>query len=431
MEKYLDENRMRKNERIKELEKEWFDEVKRMKIIHETTVNRLIEQHDREIETLQNFQTKFGNLDELLLKWQTNSERMESLHHKLTIEQDKLLNQRLNDIDVKDKQIEKIENKWSQLANDLKMEKETSDQLKNLFIRTVDDQKQLVQKEREQLRDDRNELEIERKKFFEERRSIENELKQTRESINQMQQDQRKQDEQLKIKQNELNQQLIDLMKKENEWKVNYERENDRLTKQSKQFEIDQLKLVNDLNDLKRTQEILNSERKTFEQKKELFDKEKIKLENLAISIVKRSEELEVLGETVNEDRKANERLLNESEKLKKEFDEKFKILEANLMDLKRREQHLERQSELVHQEWQELQNEKMNILCSLCSSSLNQYKQNEHKIDDFLNVLQSPSNLYLDIDDNDRSLLVWQLSAQEENALLEEETEFLKTLKK
>ena len=386
MERYLNESRSKTNDRIKELENEWLNEVKRLKTIHETTVGRLIEHHEqdldrlkkikeREIETLQNFQTKFGNLDELLVKWQQNSESMENLHHKLTIEQDRLLNQRLTDIDLKDKQIENIEQKWSQLANNLKYERESSDQLKGLFIKTVDEQKQLIQREKEQLRDDRNEFENERKKFFDERRSIELELERGRELINQTQLDQRKQDEILNAKQTELNQQQIDSIRKENEWKMNYERERDRLNELSKQLDKDQLKLANDLSELKRAQDALSAERTLFEQKKELFDKEKIKLENLAISIVKRSEELEELSETVNQDRKENERLFSESEKLKKEFDEKLKILEANLLDLKRRELHLERQSEIVHQEWQELQNEKLHILCSLCSSSLNQGK--------------------------------------------------------
>lgn len=51
-------------------------------------------------------------------------------------------------------------------------------------------------------------------------------------------------------------------------------------------------------------------------------------------------------------------------------------------------------------------------------------------KVDEFLNVVQS-SNLYMNINENDRSLLVWQITGQEENAILEEETEFLKTLKR
>lgn len=50
--------------------------------------------------------------------------------------------------------------------------------------------------------------------------------------------------------------------------------------------------------------------------------------------------------------------------------------------------------------------------------------------MDEFLNVLHS-SNLYLNISENDRSLLIWQLTGQEEGALLEEETEFLKSLRK
>lgn len=382
MERYLDENRAKSNEKIKQLEREWFGEVQRLKTIHETTVGRLIEQHEqdlerlrkikeREIETLQSFQTKFGDLDELLVKWQQNSQKMESLQHKLSIEQDKLLGQRLSDIDVKDKQIENIEQKWLQLAGNLQSERESSEQLKSLFVRTVEDQKQFVQKEREQLREDRNEFENERNRFADERRQIELKLEKSRDLIDQSAIDQRKQDESLRAKEKKLNDQQIELMRKENEWRVNYERESDRLAGQAKQLDKEQLRLSGEQNELKRGRDALNSERKLFEQKKELFDKEKAKLEALAATIVKRSEELQDLSETVNLDRKENERLFNESEKLKREFDEKLKLLEANLLELKRRELQLERQSEIVHREWQELQEAKLHVLCSLCSGSL------------------------------------------------------------
>ena len=384
MQRYLDENRTKSNEKIKELEKEWFGEVARLKTIHETTVGRLIEQHEqdlerlrklkeREIETLQSFQTKFGNLDELLVKWQQNSQKMESLQANLSVEQDKLLGQRLSDIDVKDKQIENIEAKWLKLAGDLQAEREAAEQLKSLFIRTVDDQKQLVQSEKEQLRKDRIEFENERNRFAEERRQIELRLEKSRDLIDQAAVDQRKQAESLRAKEKELNDQQIELMRKENEWKVNYERESDRLTSQAKQLDREQLKLTGEQSELKRSRDNLTAERKLFEQKKELFDKEKAKLEVLAATIVKRSEELEELSETVALDRKENERLFNESEKLRKDFDEKLKILEVNLVDLKRLEMQLERQSELVHREWQELQDAKQHVLCSLCSGSLNQ----------------------------------------------------------
>lgn len=384
MERYLEENRAKSNEKIKELEQEWFGEVQRLKTIHETTVGRLIEQHEqdlerlrkikeREIETLQSFQTKFGNLDELLVKWQQNSSKMESLQAKLSIEQDKLLGQRLSDIDVKDKQIENIEQKWLQLADNLRSERDAAEQLKSLFVRTVEDQKQFVQKEREQLRDDRNEFENERNRFADERRQIELKLEKSRDLIDQTAVDQRKRDESLRAKEKQLNDQQLELMRKENEWRVNYERESDRLASQAKQLDKEQLRVSGEQNELKRGREALNAERKLFEQKKELFDKEKAKLEVLAGTIVKRSEELQELSETVNLDRKENERLFNESEKLKGEFDEKLKLLEANLFELKRRELQLERQSELVHREWQELQEAKLHVLCSLCSGSLNQ----------------------------------------------------------
>ena len=384
MERYLEENRAKSNEKIKELEQEWFGEVQRLKTIHETTVGRLIEQHEqdlerlrkikeREIETLQSFQTKFGNLDELLVKWQQNSSKMESLQAKLSIEQDKLLGQRLSDIDVKDKQIENIEQKWLQLADNLRSERDAAEQLKSLFVRTVEDQKQFVQKEREQLRDDRNEFENERNRFADERRQIELKLEKSRDLIDQTAVDQRKRDESLRAKEKQLNDQQLELMRKENEWRVNYERESDRLVSQAKQLDKEQLRVSGEQNELKRGRETLNAERKLFEQKKELFDKEKAKLEVLAGTIVKRSEELQELSETVNLDRKENERLFNESEKLKGEFDEKLKLLEANLVELKRRELQLERQSELVHREWQELQEAKLHVLCSLCSGSLNQ----------------------------------------------------------
>lgn len=384
MERYLDENRAKSNEKIRALEKEWFGEVARLKTIHETTVGRLIEQHEqdlerlrkikeREIETLQSFQTKFGNLDELLVKWQVNSQKMENLQHQLSAEQDKLLGQRLSDIDVKDKQIENIEAKWLKLAGDLQAERESSEQLKSLFIKTIDDQKQFVQAEKEQLRADRNEFENERNRFADERRQIELKLEKSRDLIDQAAVDQRKQAESLRAKENELNDRQIELMRKENEWKVNYERESDRLASQGKQVDKEQLRLAGEQSELKRSAESLSSERRLFEQKKELFDKEKAKLEVLAATIVKRSEELEELSQTVNLDRKENERLFNESEKLKRELDEKLKILEVNLIDLKKRELQLERQSELVHREWQELQEAKLHVLCSLCSSSLSQ----------------------------------------------------------
>ncbi|CAG2104852.1 unnamed protein product [Medioppia subpectinata] len=440
-EKDMEEMRGRHGDRVEHLESEWQREVERLKAMHSSVTQKLSEEHEHdlsrirkikehEIESVNALQNHGLSLESLLSKWEKSAAHIEELHKNVISKQEDILKNKFTDIEVKNKRLDEVEVNWHSLVNELEVERSRcSDEQKKLYD-TIEQQKQLIQSEQKRHFEERLELERDRKKLTEERLTFDAECNRLRDNMRKendlLAEDRLKAKEEftnLEMRRNEQNIKELDsqqnLNKERNEIKLLFrDIEEKRNTLHKEESAIHQMRIS------------LQSEQHSLEQRKLMFDMEKVKMQELAQEIAKRAEELESLGEIALHEKREGHMAMDEAEKFRIELDSKLKFIENSFTKLREEEEKLNKLKVKVQQELDYIKETKDNYVCNLCSSGLNRVRMTgmtKNSIPDFTNLtpFYAP-NQWSGVPDTDRALLIWQITGQQDAALLEQETAFI-----
>ncbi|CAG2181574.1 unnamed protein product [Oppiella nova] len=124
---------------------------------------------------------------------------------------------------------------------------------------------------------------------------------------------------------------------------------------------------------------------------------------------------------------------MDEAEKFRVELDSKLKFIENSFTKLRAEEEKINKMKVKVEQELDFIKETKDNIVCNLCSSGLNRVKLNgmtRTSLQDMANVPSFyGSNQWSGLPD-DRALLIWQITGQQDAALLQQETAFINAIR-
>lgn len=106
------EQRDKYAKKLEQLEREWREEVDRIKANHQEQIKSLMEGHEAdlqrirriketEIESINSLQNQGLTLDALVQRWQANADQISKLHQDLIAKQDQLLVQKVDQLEVK------------------------------------------------------------------------------------------------------------------------------------------------------------------------------------------------------------------------------------------------------------------------------------------------------------------------------------------
>jgi chromosome segregation ATPase len=379
----MEDLRRRYNERVQYLENEWEKEVERLKEMHSSSIKKLTEQHEQdlsrirrikeqEIESVNALQNHGSSLESLLSKWEKSAQQIEELHRSVITKQEEILKEKFTDIEHKNKRLDDVELNWHSLINELEKERNRcTDEQKKLYD-IIEGQKLLLQTEQKRINEELLELENDKKKLAEEKHKFEIESNYARDSI-------KKEthifnEERIKLKDEIMK---IELQKKqlviqEIECKQDLQKERDEINKMFRDIEDKRSELHREQSQLQRLSMSLQSEQHNFEQRKIMFDIEKVKMQDLALEIAKRAEELESLSEIALHEKREGNLAMDEADKFKKELDSKLEFIENSFAQLRKDEDRINREKIKVQEEWKVIKETKDTIVCNLCGSGLN-----------------------------------------------------------
>lgn len=464
-EKEMEEMRRRQGDRLQSLEKEWHSEVDRLKKMHNNNVKKLIEQHEQdiarirkikeqEIESVNSLQNHGLSLDHLLGKWEASAQQIETLHKSVIAKQEQILKEKFVSLETKDKKFDAIEINWNSLINELEKERNKMNLEQKKLSEIIEEQKSILQNEQKQIIQER--FEIENKK-----REFENEKKQFILDQNYAQENFNKSKEQFQIEYIKLKEEKAQFEEdkrqqniKELEWKHEMQKEKNDLDNLFGEIEQKRIEINKQQSQLQISLFTLQNEQHQFEQKKIKFDNEKVKLQELANVISKRAEELEGLSEITMQERQEGNAAMDEAERLKLDLDERLQYLERTFNQLKKEEENINKSKKSLDEQWKILKETKDELVCSLCGSGLSKgkpmkscfkdivdnkfqflilakLKANFYDFNQFYNQNNYPQlNELNGIQESEKALLIWQITAQQDAALLAEETAFVNAIR-
>ena len=120
---------------------------------------------------------------------------------------------------------------------------------------------------------------------------------------------------------------------------------------------------------------MIDFERQQLDQVKDIFEKEKSKLQQLAIQVKERGNELESFSEYVLKQKEETEMIRDNIIILKDSLDKQSKHLEQRVKLMNQTESNLAQEYSRLNTEWNELNIAKQSILCSMCNMSINRGK--------------------------------------------------------
>lgn len=379
----MEDLRRRYNERVQYLENEWEKEVERLKEMHSNTTKKLTEQHEQdlsrmrrikeqEIESVNALQNHGSSLESLLSKWEKSAQQIEELHRSVITKQEEILKEKFTDIDQKNKRLDDVELNWQTLINELEKERNRCTDEQRKLYDIIEGQKQILQTEQKRIKEEQLELESDKRKLDEERHKFDIECINARESI------QREKDilneELIKLK-DETNK--IEVKKKERiiqemGSKQELQKEKEEMNKMLRNIEDKRSELHKEQSQLQRLTMTLQSEQHSFEQRKMMFDSEKVKMQDLALQIAKRAEELESLSEIALHEKREGNLAMDEADRFRKELDSKLEFIENSFAQLRKDEDRVNKEKVKVQEEWKFLKETKDSVVCNLCGSGLN-----------------------------------------------------------
>jgi hypothetical protein len=379
----MEDLRRRYNERVQYLENEWEKEVERLKEMHNSSIKKLTEQHEQdlsrirrikeqEIESVNALQNHGSSLESLLSKWEKSAQQIEELHRSVITKQEEILKQKFTDIEQKNKRLDDVELNWHSLINELEKERNRcTDEQKKLYD-IIEGQKLLLQTEQKRINEELLELENDKKKLAEEKHKFEIESNYARDSI-------KKEthifnEERIKLKDEimKIEVQKKQLVIQEIECKQDLQKERDEINKMFRDIEDKRSELHREQSQLQRLSMSLQSEQHNFEQRKIMFDIEKVKMQDLALEIAKRAEELESLSEIALHEKREGNMAMDEAEKFKKELDSKLEFIQNSFAQLRKEEDRINKEKIKLHEESKVINETKDTIVCNLCGSGLN-----------------------------------------------------------
>jgi hypothetical protein len=379
----MEDLRRRYNERVQYLENEWEKEVERLKEMHNSSIKKLTEQHEQdlsrirrikeqEIESVNALQNHGSSLESLLSKWEKSAQQIEELHRSVITKQEEILKQKFTDIEQKNKRLDDVELNWHSLINELEKERNRcTDEQKKLYD-IIEGQKLLLQTEQKRINEELLELENDKKKLAEEKHKFEIESNYARDSI-------KKEthifnEERIKLKDEimKIEVQKKQLVIQEIECKQDLQKERDEINKMFRDIEDKRSELHREQSQLQRLSMSLQSEQHNFEQRKIMFDIEKVKMQDLALEIAKRAEELESLSEIALHEKREGNLAMDEAEKFNKELDSKLEFIQNSFAQLRKEEDRINKEKIKLHEESKVINETKDTIVCNLCGSGLN-----------------------------------------------------------
>lgn len=455
--------RRRNNERVQYLENEWQREVERLKESHSNAMRKVSEDHEQdlsrlrrikeqEIESVNALQNHGLSLEALLDKWEKSAQQIEQLHKSVITKQEEILKHKFSDIEVKNKHLEDVEVNWHSLITELEIERSRcSDETKKLYD-IIEQQKQLLQSEQRQVMEDKLFLEENKKKQIQEKQSFDTECNRIRDALRK--ETEAVNEERIKLKEelNCLEAKKNEINLKEIESKQTLKKEKEEINRLFKEAEERRNELHREATQLQHQRMALQAEQHQLEQRKLMFDVEKHKMQDLAQEIAKRAEELETLSEIALHEKREGHLAMDEADKFKRELDSRLKFIEESFAKLRTEEDRVNKTKVRVEQELEYIKETKDNIVCNLCGSGLNRglpsirFNSNLSKVysfsaklngitknslNDFNNIsaFMGP-NQWSGMQDTDRALLIWQITGQQDAALLEQETAFVNAIR-
>jgi Fas-binding factor 1 len=379
----MEDLRRRYNERVQYLENEWEKEVERLKEMHSSSMKKLTEQHEQdlsrirrikeqEIESVNALQNHGSSLESLLSKWEKSAQQIEQLHRSVITKQEEILKEKFTDIEQKNKRLDDVELNWHSLINELEIERNRcTDEQKKLYD-IIEGQKLLLQTEKKRINEQLLELESDKKKLLEEKHKFEMESNYARDSIKK--ETDTFNEERIKLKDEimKMEVQKKQLIIQEMESKQDLQKERDEINKMFRDIEEKRSELHREQSQLQRLSMSLQSEQHNFEQRKIMFDIEKVKMQDLALEIAKRAEELESLSEIALHEKREGNLAMDEADKFKKELDSKLEFIENSFAQLRKEDDRINREKIQIQEEWKAIKETKDTIVCNLCGSGLN-----------------------------------------------------------
>lgn len=369
----LAEGRAKTLQMQQSLDEQWEAEIQRIRQMHDSSVARLVQQHESDLQRMNQLQTKQAQqqeerdrqhverLQDMNRKWQATADRLQQLLQQQT--------ERTSDREEQDRQAG--DDRWTKWSEELARQRDHDRQLRqwledkcSAHVLQMQSDQQTLLRDRQRLESDRNELRVERsewelqvankKERFERDRArvtvLEEELDHQREEIRNR--EQRLHDTERRLADSE--RQSLELQR------VQSERIEQRLGDLSDEL----FKVKQKSEQLLATQQRLHSQKLTF-------DKERNALSDLGDSLQRRAEQVQSMHDQALQQKEANETLLRDLEQIRLQVDERLRVIELQANDLKRRELWLQRQCDLVHQEWRDVHEMRQHIRCSLCATSL------------------------------------------------------------
>jgi DNA repair exonuclease SbcCD ATPase subunit len=95
-------------------------------------------------------------------------------------------------------------------------------------------------------------------------------------------------------------------------------------------------------------------------------------MQDLALEIAKRAEELESLSEIALHEKREGNLAMDEAEKFNKELDSKLEFIQNSFAQLRKEEDRINKEKIKLHEESKVINETKDTIVCNLCGSGLN-----------------------------------------------------------
>ncbi|KAI1301708.1 Fas-binding factor 1 -like protein [Halotydeus destructor] len=440
-EREKEELRDKYNQRMESTTNEWHEEVERLKELHSESLKRLADQQaeditrirrikEQEIEAITVLQSHGQSLEMLVSKWEINAEQIGQMHKDIILKQEEILKEKVIHVDQKDKRLTDLDANWLALKSQLDGEKDRHRDAQKKLIDLIEEQKAILMAEQRSFAEQRSilaaekyALEAERKQHTRASESMREDFDKERAVFNQDR-------ELLKVERDDFSVRTKQFDEKEKQWRTRHDKERDQVAKMVRNAEDERKMLKDERSQLEQAGLSLERELHRFELKKSLFDSEKSKLHDLAMTVKERAEEVERLSKFVDKERRQASHSMDSAERLKQDVDAKLDILEQRALECQRREEDIYKENARITAEWSVLKETKESVMCSICASSLNRSKFGPTQLPEMqLTPGMVSSMADQDFSRLDGGLLVWQISAQQDAASLAEETAFIRKL--
>jgi Fas-binding factor 1 len=362
-------------------------EIERMKERHEDMMTRVRQDHEKElqwshrkwqeeVEQVKSLSQAHGSIQDLVIKWKASAEEMQQLQNIVTSNQERMMNESVVELEQRGKTLSSLLQKLEPFTS-----------LRSQLSDLVEEQKDLIVRERAELRQERNDW-----------------LRDQRKS----QADQEEERHEIRMQRDSLNQEISKL----HEQKLQVQRDQESITREVQEIERQRLQVqqqLSQLSDLEaRSHNIATSEI--------LLNQDKSQLLDLAQQVMRRAEELEALTMTAARERDSGIAARARAESLLKDVEKRSESVQEKLDTVQEKERLLKDQIRFLESERQAVKEMKDRIVCTLCNSSLQSYGRIPHP----------PPTMSMD----ETPLLIWQMTGQRESALLAQEAQFLDQLR-